>query len=278
MRSVRIVSPRATALLLVLMFIFADLSLPQTMEGWSELEDEPTVHRAVSYHAIHADTYITASAPTSTYNTSATGTLADGPAQESRLLLRFPMNYTSSDTVHEASIDLECTTDALGPTELKAYVAHMDRFWNGSFASWVAHANNQLWSEAGGEGGADRGDWEPPALLSGNGTLTLNVTSIAQQAARTNSAYLSVIVASFGATYDCSMSEDTVAANRPELTLDVSTGTAATSGATVSTDLPVDDGAPWMEADFLLQPVTTPTLSYAMNTGTDVEIQLSNAK
>ena len=278
MRSVRIVSPRATALLLVLMFIFADLSLPQTMEGWSELEDEPTVHRAVSYHAIHADTYITASAPTSTYNTSVTGTLADGPAQESRLLLRFPMNYTSSDTVHEASIDLECTTDALGPTELKAYVAHMDRFWNGSFVSWVTHANNQLWSEAGGEGGADRGDWEPPALLSGNGTLTLNVTSIAQQAARTNAAYLSVIVASFGATYDCSMSEDTVAANRPELTLDVSTGTAATIGATVSTDLPVDDGAPWMEADFLLQPVTTPTLSYAMNTGTDVEIQLSNAE
>ena len=45
MRSLRIVSPRATALLLVLMFIFADLSLPQTMEGWSELEDEPTVHR-----------------------------------------------------------------------------------------------------------------------------------------------------------------------------------------------------------------------------------------
>ena len=33
-----------------------------------------------------------------------------------------------------------------------------------------------------------------------------------------------------------------------------------------------------MEADFLLQPVTTPTLSYALNTGTDVEIQLSNAE
>ncbi len=131
MRSVRIVPPRATALLLVLMFIFADLSLPQTMEGWSELEDETSVHRSVSYHAVHADTYITAAAPTTTYNTSSTGVLADGPAQESRLLLRFPMNYTSSDTVHEASIDLECTTEALGPTELTAYVANMDRFWNG---------------------------------------------------------------------------------------------------------------------------------------------------
>ncbi|MED5567366.1 MAG: DNRLRE domain-containing protein, partial [Candidatus Thermoplasmatota archaeon] len=219
MRSVRIVPPRATALLLVLMFIFADLSLPQTMEGWSELEDETSVHRSVSYHAVHADTYITASAPTTTYNTSSTGVLADGPAQESRLLLRFPMNYTSSDTVHEASIDLECTTEALGPTELTAYVANMDRFWNGSYASWVLFANNQIWSEAGAEADADRGDWEPPTLLSGNGTLTLNVTSIAQEAARSNAAYLSVVVASFGASYDCAMSEATAVADRPELTL-----------------------------------------------------------
>ena len=184
MRSVRIVSPRATALLLVLMFIFADLSLPQTMEGWSELEDEPTVHRAVSYHAIHADTYITASSPTSTYNTSATGALADGAGQESRLLLRFPMNFTSSDTIHEASIDLECTTDAVGFTELTAYVAQMERSWNGSFASWDAYANNAFWSSSGAEGDADRGNWEPPVVLAANGTLTLNVTSIAQHTAR----------------------------------------------------------------------------------------------
>ena len=107
MRSVRILRPKATALLLVLMFIFADLSLPQTMEGWSELEDEQNVRRAVSYHSVHADTYISAGAPTTTYNTSTTGTLADGPAQESRLLLRFPMNFTASDTVHEASVDLQ---------------------------------------------------------------------------------------------------------------------------------------------------------------------------
>ena len=181
MRSVRILRPRATALLLVLMFIFADLSLPQTMEGWSELEDENTVQRAVSYHTIHADTFITASSPTSTYNTSTIGELSDGPGQESRLLLRFPMNYSSSDTVHEASIDLECTSDVLGPTELTAYVAPMDRMWNGSYASWAAYESNQLWTEAGAEGSNDRGAWEPPVVLTGNGTLTLNITSIAQQ-------------------------------------------------------------------------------------------------
>ena len=276
MRSVRILRPRATALLLVLMFIFADLSLPQTMEGWSELEEENTVQRVVSYHTIHADTYITASSPTSTYNASTTGQLSDGIGQESRLLLRFPMNYTSSDTVHEASIDLACTTDALGPTELKAYAGSMDRVWNGSHASWVAYAANQLWTEAGAEDANDRGDWEPPVTLTGNGTLTLNVTSIAQQASRSNAPYLSVVVASFGATYECSMSEALATADRPQLTMDATANTAATSGSMVVTDLPVDDGAPWMESSFLLQPVTTPSLSYAQNNGTDVEIQLSN--
>ncbi|RJU93432.1 MAG: hypothetical protein DWC03_04900 [Candidatus Poseidoniales archaeon] len=276
MRSVRILRPQATALLLVLMFIFADLSLPQTMEGWSELDDEKTVQRAVSYHAVNADTYITASSPSSTFNTSVSGVLADGPSQESRLLLRFPMNFTASDTVHDASVDLQCTTEALGPTELTAYVASMNRMWNGSHASWVAFASNQLWTTAGAEGAADRGEWEPPVTLTGNGTLTLNVTSLAQNAARSNAAYLSLVVASYGASYDCAMSEALSASDRPQLTMDTTNNTAATSGATVSTDLPVEDGAPWMEADFLLQAVTTPVLSYDFNTGADVEIQLSN--
>ena len=276
MRSVRIFRPQATALLLVLMFIFADLSLPQTMEGWSELEDENTVQRAVSYHAVNADTYISASSPGSTYNTSVSGTLADGPSQASRLLLRFPMNFTASDTIHEASVALQCTTDVLGPTELTAYVANMNRVWNGSHASWIAYASNQLWSSAGAEAAADRGEWEPPTTLTGNGTLTLNVTSLAQNAARSNAGNLSLIVSSFGASYDCAMSEALNASSRPQLMLDTTNNTAASSGATVATDLPVEDGAPWMEGDFLLQAVTTPALTYDSNTGTDVEIQLSN--
>ncbi len=276
MRSVRIVRPRATALLLVFMFIFADLSLPQTMEGWSQLEEENTVHRAISTHAIHADTYITASSPTSTYNTSATGTLSAGLGQESRLLLRFPMNFSAGDTVHVASVELACTTTSLSSTEMTAFVAAVDRAWNGSFASWTAFASNSPWTMPGADGTGDRGAWEPPTTISGNGTLSLNVTSIAQQSARSNLPYLSVVVSSFGASYDCGMSESLNPVERPRLLMDTTNGTAATSGATVSTALPVEDGEPWMKSDFLLQAVTTPLLSYDANTGTDVEIQLSN--
>ena len=275
MRSLSFKRPRATAFLLVVMFLFADLALPHTMEGWSELEEANTPSRAISAHSVNADTYLSEANPTSTYNTSASGTLSEGMLNQGRLLLRFPMNFTSADTVHDAKIELQCTTDELAPTIMTAYVAEMKRTWNGSYASWFAYKNNQAWDEAGGEGDADRGAWEPPVTLTSNGTLTLNVTSIAQQAARSNNGNLSVVVASFGAAYDCDMSEATTASNRPQLILDTSSS-AASAGASVATDLPIDDGAPWMESDFLLQPVTTPRISYQQNTGNDVEIQLSN--
>ena len=189
------------------MFIFADLSLPQTLDGWSELDDENPVHRAVSSHSVDADTYLSEAAPSSTYNSSDSGTLSDGIGQQSRILLRFPMNFTQSDTVHEANIELECTTEILGSPELKVYVAEMEEFWNGSFASWNVYENNQLWDLAGADGETDRGAWEPSVSLIGNGTLTLNVTSLAQHAARSNAPYLSVILASYGAEYACAMSE-----------------------------------------------------------------------
>ena len=257
------------------MFLLADMALPHTMEGWSQLEEPTPVHRAVTSHPVHADTYITAGDPTTTHNTSVTGTLAEGTLTESRLLLRFPMNYTSSDTVHEASIDLQCNTTATTSTRMTAYVATMDRMWNGSHATWLAYGNNLLWDSMGADGAGDRGVWEPPVTITANGTLSLNVTSLAQAAARSNSNYLSVVVASFGAAYTCDLSESSTAANRPALVVDTSSGAASTGGS-VSPDLPVADGAPWMESDFLLTPVTTPTLSYASNTGQEVEMQLSN--
>ena len=266
-----------TVLLLVMMFIFADMALPQTLEGWTLLEDEQEPSRTVSTHSVLADTYITVADPTGTYNGSTTGSLNDDLISESKLLFRFPMNFTSSDTIHSATLDLNCTTDAeIGSTEMIAYAAEMKRTWNGSYASWMIYASSLSWDVAGADGDADRGIWEPPVRLSSNGTLSLNVTAIAQDAALSNQAHVSIIVTSLGAAYDCSMSEATNAASRPSLLID-SSATAAGSGQTVQTDLPIAEGAPWMESAFLLAPVTTPDISYANNTGAEVEIQLSHS-
>ena len=265
----------STALLLVMMFLLADLLLPQTLEGWTELDDEISPQHVVSTHSPTADTYISMASPSSTYNTSASGVLSSGVMADSRLLLRFPMNYTSSDTVHSATIDLQCTTDVLGPTAMSVYAGEMKRSWNGSYASWSVYADNMMWSELGANGASDRGVWEPPVEVTGNGTVSLNVTSIAQTAARNNLGNLSVIVSSLGAEYECQLLETTSTSNRPQLILNTTSSTP-NAPPTIETALPIPDGAPWMESDFLLKPVTTPSLSYDNNSGSDVEIQLSN--
>ena len=277
MRSLSFQRPRATAFLLVAMFLFADLALHHTMEGWSELEEEHSPQHVLSTHYVNADTYISEANPMSTYNTSVTGLLSNTEMNQARLLLRFPMNYTASDTIHTAEVQLQCVTNEPAPAAMSAYVAEMKQEWNGTYASWFIYKNGQIWFEQGGEDDADRGAWEPPATLVGNGTLTLNVTSIAQHAAKSNNANLSIIVASTGSPYTCDMSETTATGNEPKLVMNTSS-TPASQGASVATDLPVDDGMPWMTSDFLLQPVTTPTLSYQQNTGQDVEMQLSNSE
>lgn len=277
MREVPATKGRRTALLLVVMFLLADMALPHTMEGWSTLEEDrsPSPRFATLNHAIHADTHIMAATPNSAYNTSTEGYLNDDSANESRLLLRFPMNYTAQDTILDASIDLQCTTTEAN-ADMWAYTAEMKLGWNGSYASWNYAASSYLWDAPGGDGADDRGEWEPPVKITANGTLSLNVTAMAQHAAKANNSYMSVIVASIGAGYTCHMSETSTPANAPVFTVNAA-ATPATAGGDVKPDLPVENGAPWMTEDFLLTAVSTPRLSYTMNTGQDVEMHLSTS-
>ena len=204
MRSIPSNTRSSTALILVMMFLLADLILPQTLEGWTEFEDEITPQRVVSTHTPSADTYISMAAPTSTYNTSVDGILSSGMMAESRLLLRFPMNFTSSDTIHSATLNLQCNTNDVAPADISIFAAEMKETWNGSYASWSIFASNMPWAATGADGASDRGVWEPSVKATGNGTVALNITSIAQTTALNNLGNLSVIVSSLGATYECS--------------------------------------------------------------------------
>ena len=278
MRDVPSLNPRRTAFVLVTMFLLADMALPHTMEGWSVLDDERDTRPqfAVQNHVVLADTFITEGNPVAAYNTSVTGQLSNMDNDESRLLLRFPMNYTAADTIIDAHIELQCNTTQTVNTDMKAFTAKMSRTWNGSWASWTNYASNAAWTLPGADSESDRANWEPPTTLSGNGTLTLNVTSLAQQSAKANDDVMSVIVSSLGATYSCHLSETTVSGYAPVFVVNAAS-TPATAGGDVEADLPVENGAPWMESDFILKAVTTPRLSYSMNTGSDVEMHLSSS-
>ena len=114
------------------------------------------------------------------------------------------------------------------------------------------------WLVAEDSVGDDRGVWEPPLFTGINGTFSLNVTALAQQAAA-ESSNLSLIIAATGDAYECQLSESIATVARPVLTV-VSTSTATTSGGTITPDMPANGTALVNHAP-ILQADVTPMLS-----------------
>jgi hypothetical protein len=270
-------SKKLTVLFLVTMFLCADLLLPQTQDGWQVLESENQVSHVISNHYVLADTYINESSPNSNYNSSDTGYLIPTEGDETRILLDFPMNFTSSDIIYNASVELTCMIlSGQSTSEISVYPARLNQGWNSTHVSWNYYANNQLWTQAGVDDDADRFDWEPPTIQNTAGVISINVTSLAQQAAKNNLGKLRLILAATGTSYSCDLSETQTSSNQPVLVIDSSTGTP-TSGGAVEFNLPIEDGAPWMTSDFILTAETTPTIAYKNHTASDVELHLSHS-
>ena len=268
-------APRRTTLtiFLVLMFLFADLLLPQAIEYDLELEDQYSVFQVSSVVSVLADTSIEELNPTTNYDQSSTGLLGiSDDGDESRLLFEFPMNFTSSDTVHSAILNIVCDENSLATGDISIYAATPST-WNSTTATWIQSDVGVSWELLGADGSNDRGAWEPPFRATTNGTFSLNVTSMAQDAALSNLTSVSILVSALGSEYECYFSDSGNLANRPELVL-VTSPTAAGNGGSVISDFAVD-GMPLMTGDLLLTADTIPTLSYNSLVGTHVEYQLS---
>jgi len=270
-------SSKLTVFLLVSLFICADLMQPQTQDGWQVLDNNPTVSRAVSNHYVLSDTYINESSPTTNYNSSDTGFLIPTDGDETRILLDFPMNFTSSDIIYNASVELTCTIISGQMTsDISVYPARMNQGWNTTHVSWNYYGQNLLWTGAGVNDAADRFDWEPPTIETQTGVFSINVTSLAQQAAKSNLGRLRIVLAATGSSYSCDLSETANTNNQPVLVVDSSSGTP-TSGGDVEFNLPIDEGAPWMKSDFILTAETLPTIAYKNHTANHVELHLSHS-
>ena len=268
-------APRRTTLtiFLVLMFLFADLLLPQAIDYEVELAEQHSVSLVTSMHSASADTYIDEFNPTTNYNQSGTGYLGVSDAGfESRLLFEFPMNFTSSSTVHSATLNIVCDENSLSSSDIIIYPASLSP-WNSSTATWAQADIGTPWNTFGADGMSDRGAWEPPFRASTNGTFSLNVTGIAQEAALSNESSVSLLLSALSSQYECFLSDTTNLLDRPELILVTSTS-AAGNGGSVASDFAVDD-TPLMTGDLILTADTTPTLSYNSLVGSHVEYQLS---
>ena len=114
-------APRRTTLtiFLVLMFIFADLLLPQTLDYDVELAEQHHVSLVTSTVSALNDTALDEYNPSSNYNQSGARLLGiSDTGFDSRLLFEFPLNYTSSDSIHSATLNLVCVEDSLASPNL----------------------------------------------------------------------------------------------------------------------------------------------------------------
>ena len=265
-------APRRTPLVLtlVMLFLIADVGVPM-MSNSAVLDEAPTVLRATAQLSPVQDVGILSTA-TSSSEGADTAEIGDlGASGEGRLLLEFNMSLTSASTVESATLDLECGSVASMPGETAFHAARVLPSWDASDATWAMADAFDSWSLAGlNSVGDDRGVWEPPLFTGANGTFSLNVTALAQQAAA-ESSNLSLIIAATGDAYECQLSESVATVARPVLTV-VSTSTATTSGGAITPDMPANGTALVNHAP-ILQADITPTFSWTAASSTQVQVQ-----
>lgn len=266
--------PRTTlTIFLVLMFLFADLLLPQSIDYQAELAEQHSVSLVTSTISASTDTAIDEFNPSTNYNQSSTGLLGiSDTGYESRLLFEFQINFSSADTIHSATLNIACDESSLVSSDISIYTAAPSA-WNATDATWEQSNLTNQWSSPGADGPNDRSAWDPPFRSSSNGTFSLNVTGIAQNAASTNLSSVNILVSALGSVYECTLSESMNSAAHPELIL-VTSASAAGNGGSVTSDFAVD-GMALMNGDLILTADTTPTLSYTSLVGDHVEYQLS---
>ena len=262
---------------MVLMFLLADLFVPSAFPAVDQLEEEQTVQYVTSTLNPSADTYIDSDNPNDDFSSDDTGLLGVSGSSEGRILLSFPLNFASTDTIHSSRVDLVCSSSTAS-NGLAVYPATTSVSWNES-ATWNTRNGALAWSEPGIEGSSDRNVWEPfhlaPPLGIGGGssTVELNVTALTQSAVASSQSTLDIVISAHDAQYDCELNETLNAANKPTLIVDSSTTTAGSGG--LMTPNFVADNAPLMSGDFILSADLNPSMTWDAYSGILAEVQVS---
>ena len=209
----------ASSLLMVLMFLFADLSVPSAISQWQDeqLEEPQTVYQTTSSFSASKDTAIDSANPNTNYGMDETADLGLTLFGESRILISFNNSVPAGDLVNSATLDMTCGVDPLTIGTINIYTARLKRAWNESNADWNSPDTGTNWGLNGADESSDRGLWEPPFHGYGNNTFSINVTAIVQEAVRNSRNSIDILVTATGTSYNCHMSESVTTSSRPSL-------------------------------------------------------------
>ena len=89
---------------MVLMFLLADLFVPSAFPATEQLEEEQMVFRVTSTLNPTTDTYIDSDFPNDDFSSDDTGLLGVSGSSDGRILISFPLNYASTDTIHSSQV------------------------------------------------------------------------------------------------------------------------------------------------------------------------------
>ena len=268
-----------SSLVMVLMFLFADIALPQAVPDWSNdiLLDDDTMSQTTSTTNANKDTALDSANPSTNYGNEGTVGLGASTSGESRILISFNNTISTGDTVSSANLKLTCGIDPVNLETISIYNSKMKRSWSESNANWNNPDSGSNWGLPGADATSDHSDWEPPFQGYANHTFSINVTAVVQDAVINNRSTFDLILAATDSEYECHMSESSDTNSRPYLEVIHQNGTHANGGSLTPNF--VEDGAALMDSDqFILTAATTPELSWEGLTGTNAQVQLSLAE
>ena len=266
----------ASSLILALMFLFADLALPQAVPDWNKdsLEDSPVISQTTYSSAATKDTAIDSTSPNTNFGSDAIVDFGTTTSGESRILISFNNTVPSGELVTDATLELTCGIDPADIDSITIYAARMKKSWNETNANWESPDTGLNWGLSGAEGESDHGEWEPPFYGYGNHTFAINTTAIVQDAVINSRATIDLLISASGALYSCHLSESAATTKQPALEITHQTGTA-TSGGTLNPNFVIDGSALMDSNSFLLSAASNPELTWDGMTGQEAQVQLS---
>lgn len=268
----------ATAILLVIMFLSADILVTQTALEKPILEDNKNVQTSIRNVVASSMVHISSADVNTNFAGEINTLVGVNATDEARGLVQFNNVVNSNDAVQSAILSMHCD-DVYAPNtinEINIYAASVEKPWRDTESTWINSDSTNFWQTAGADDvSSDRSEWEVPATktqtsTSGVYNYSFNVTKLVQQDSVDNKSTFDFILSAVGGMLQCGA---TTVVYPPQLLIETSSVTPG-DGGSVTSDF-VTDGMPLLSNDFILTAETNPTLSYNNLNGSHVEFQLS---